>query len=149
MGDHDVPLRELESVSYAFELVMDYGAYREFSRHRMQTYVPQPLTTANGHVTPARVKEAGQAARFEDAIALSNRAFERLSGELPSLAPYVVTHAHKVRALSVMNLRECYHLFKLRTQPTAHFTLREVVGAAMNAARSEHPLLFEHLRLRS
>ncbi len=149
MGDHDVPLRELESVSYGFELVMDYGAYREFSRHRMQTYIAQPLTAENGFVTPPRVREAGLTARFEDAVELSSRAFRRLSGEVPSVAPYVVTHAHKRRVLSLMNLRECYHLFKLRTQPTAHFTLREVVGAAMNAAKTEHPLLFEHLRLRS
>ena len=149
MGGHDVPLRELESVGYGFELVMDYGAYREFSRHRMQTYIAQPLTAGNGFVTPPRVKEAGLNSRFEDAVEVSSRAFERLSGELPSIAPYVVTHAHKRRVLSLMNLRECYHLFKLRTQPTAHFTLREVVGAAMNAARAEHPLLFEHLKLRS
>ncbi len=149
MGDHDVPIRELESVIYAFELVMDYGAYREFSRHRMQTYIPQPLTVENGFVTPPRIKDASLTARFQDAVELSNRAFERLSGELPSVAPYVVTHAHKRRVLSHMNLRECYHLFKLRTQPTAHFTLREVVGAAMKAARTKHPLLFEHLKLRS
>ena len=149
MGDHDVPIRELESVRYGFELVMDYGAYREYSRHRMQTYIAQPLTASNGFVTPPRIKEAGLTSRFEDAVGQSSRAFERLSGELPSIAPYVVTHAHKRRVLSHMNLRECYHLFKLRTQPTAHFTLREVVGAAMNAARAEHPLLFEYLKLRS
>ena len=149
LGEHDVPLRELETVYYTFELVMDYGAYREFSRHRMQSYLPQPLTVANGHVIPPRVREAGQEDRFEEAVELSNQAFEQLSEDLPLVAPYVVTHAHRRRVLSVMNLRECYHLFKLRTQPTAHFTLREVVGAAMNAARAEHPLLFKYLKLRS
>ena len=42
LGPHDVPLRELEVVDYTFDLVMDYGAYREFKRHRMQTYLAQP-----------------------------------------------------------------------------------------------------------
>ena len=42
IGDHDAALREFELVNYTFELVMDYGAYREFKRHRMQSYFPKP-----------------------------------------------------------------------------------------------------------
>ena len=58
LGPHDPPVRELELVDYTFEMVMDYGAYREFKRHRMQTYIPQPLTVANGYLTPDLLREA-------------------------------------------------------------------------------------------
>jgi len=51
--------------------------------------------------------------------------------------------------LSKMNLRECYHLFKLRTSPQAHFTLRRVMQEALDLAAQHHPLLFKYLRLRA
>ena len=148
LGDHDAPLRELEMVDYTFEFVMDYGAYREFKRHRMQTYLPQPLTVANGYLTPDLVRDAGLADIFDEAMGRVDEAFHRLSDVSPALAQYVVTHAHRRRFLAKMNLRECYHLFKLRTQPQAHFSIRSPVEAAMRQAVGTHPSLFKHLRLR-
>ena len=61
LGPHDSLPREFELVDYVFELVMDYGAYREYKRHRMQSYFPQPLTVAHGAVTPPLIEEAGLA----------------------------------------------------------------------------------------
>ncbi len=128
---------------------MDYGAYREFKRHRMQTCTPQPLTVANGFIVPPLVEEAGLNRSFLEAVRTAEEGSHEGARELPAGAPYLVTHAHRRRVLAQMNLRECYHLFKLRTQPQAHFTLREVVTRAMELARAEHPLLFRYLRLRS
>ena len=65
------------------------------------------------------------------------------------MGEYLVTHAHLRRVLSKMNLRECYHLFKLRTSPQAHFTLRRVMQEALDLATQRHPLLFKYLRLRA
>ena len=149
LGDHDAPVRELEMVDYTFEFVMDYGAYREFKRHRMQTYVPQPLTVANGYLMPDLVIDAGLADLFDQAMEQVGKAFHRLSEVSPSVAQYVVTHAHRRRFLAKMNLRECYHLFKLRTQPQAHFSIRSPVESAMRQAVVTHPSLFRHLRLRT
>ena len=148
LGDHDPPVRELEVVDYTFELVMDYGAYREFKRHRMQTYIPQPLTVANGYLTPPLLKKAGLEGEFVEAMERVGRAFWQVYEVSPVVAQYLVTHAHKRRVLSTMNLRECYHLFKLRTQPQAHFSIREPVEKAMRLAVRTHPRLFKHLRLR-
>ena len=53
LGPHDAPPRELEVVDYTFEFLMDYGAFREFRRHRMQTYLPQALTVAHGVRVPS------------------------------------------------------------------------------------------------
>ncbi len=148
LGPHDSPVRELEMVDYTFELVMDYGAYREFKRHRMQTYVPQPLTVANGYLTPPLLEDAGLKGKFAEAMELVSKAFREVSEVSPVAAQYLVTHAHRRRVLAKMNLRECYHLFKLRTQPQAHFSIREPIEEAMRLAVNAHPQLFEHLRLR-
>ncbi|MBI4197850.1 MAG: FAD-dependent thymidylate synthase [Chloroflexi bacterium] len=153
LGPHDAPVREMEMADYTFDLLMDYGAYREYKRHRMQTYIPQPLSVEHGYVTPSLVAEAGLGNGFDEAVAHSERAFWELREELPLIAPYLVTHAHRRRVLAKLNLRECYHLFKLRTGPDAHFSLGNpetgVVTQAMEAAKKAQPGLFRRLRLRN
>ena len=149
IGPHDAPPREFELVDYTFEFVFDYGALREFRRHRMQTYLGQPLTVVNGCDTPPLVHESGLASVFEPAVAQSERLYSALFGEHPALAQYAVTHAHRQRVLSKMNLRECYHLFKLRSSRQAHRSIREPILEAMRLAVEAQPELFRRLPLRN
>lgn len=148
LGPHDVPVRELESADYTFEFLLDYGAYRELKRHRMMSYIAQPATVAHGYLIPDLIEQAGLSGEFKKSMDVSQQAFDKIYRELPNVAPYVTTHAHLRRVICKMNLRECYHLFKLRTGPDAHFTLRRVMMQAMEQAKQVHPLLFKHLRLR-
>ena len=148
MGIHDAPVRELELVDYTFEFVLDYGAYREFKRHRMMSYIPQPLTVDHGYRVPDLVVEAGLKSLFQDTIAPAEAAYKEVQLCLPQVAQYLVTHAHYRRVLAKMNLRECYHLFKLRTSELAHFAIRGPVQQAMKLAVDTHPGLFRHLLLR-
>ena len=148
LGPHDSPVREMEAAYCTFEFVLDYGAYREFKRHRMQTYFPQPATTALGHVTPPLFDQPGLRELFEEALEVAEAGVEAVAREQPQVAQYLVTHAHKRRVVATMNLRECYHLFKLRTQPTAHFSLVAVMLQALEQVQAVHPALFRHLRLR-
>ena len=146
-GVHD-QVRELELVDYSFEFMLDYGAYREFKRHRMMSYIPQPLTVEHGYQVPDLIVDAGLKGEFEDAIGLAESAFREVQQQWPLAAQYLVTHAHYRRVLSKMNLRECYHLFKLRTSELAHFAIRGPVREAMKLAVDTHPGLFRHLILR-
>jgi len=148
LGPHDAPVRELELVDYTFEFLLDYGAYREFKRHRMQSYVPQPLTVAHGYRVPPLLVEAGLKAEFEEAMGLVEHGYPQLHQHSPLLAQYLVTHAHNRRVLSKLNLRECYHLFKLRISPQAHETIRGPMRQALDLANQANPGLFRHLRLR-
>ena len=148
MGDHDAPLRELELVDYTFELVMDYGAYREFKRHRMQSYFPQPLTVDLGYRLPALIAAAGLAGEFQEAMGQAAAGYRKVALFSPLTAQYLATHGHYRRVLSKLNLRECYHLFKLRTARQAHEAVREPILEAMRLAVEKHPRLFRHLRLR-
>jgi thymidylate synthase ThyX len=149
IGPHDPPPREFELVDFTFEFVFDYGALREFRRHRMQTYLSQPLTVVNGHETPALFVASGMSGVFETAIAEADDLFRTLADENPALAQYAVTHAHRQRVLSKMNLRECYHLFKLRSSRQAHAAIRQPVLEAMRLAVEAQPELFRYLPLRN
>ena len=149
LGPHDAPPRELETVDYTFEFLLDYGAYREFRRHRMQTYLPQTLGVARGIRIPSLISHAGLERRFTEATDASERTYHKLKkGTSPEVAQYVVTHAHNRRLIAKMNLRECYHLFKLRTSPMAHESIREPMLEALRLAREVHPMLFGRLQLR-
>ncbi len=149
IGPHDAPPRELETVDYTFEIMLDYGAYREFRRHRMQTYLPQPLTVTHGIRILSLISDAGLEGPFTEATDAAARTFHNIAGEVsPTVAQYVVTHAHNRRLLSKMNLRECYHLFKLRTSDMAHESIREPMKEALRKVSEVHPQLFRHLQLR-
>ena len=148
LGDHDAPLREFELVDYVFEFVMDYGAYREFKRHRMQSYFPQALTVGLGYQTPGLLVDAGLEGEYRRAMEGAEEGYGQLSRFSPAVAQYLVTHGHYRRVLSRLNLRECYHLFKLRSSKEAHVSVREPVVEAMRLAVETHPQLFRWLRLR-
>ncbi len=149
IGPHDSPPRELEVVDYTFEILLDYGAFREFRRHRMQTYLPQLLTVVHGVRIPSVIADAGLEGPFIEATAVAEDLHRRIHDDVsPAAAQYVVTHAHQRRVLSKLNLRECYHLFKLRTSKDAHESIREPMKEALRQVESKHPQFFRHLQLR-
>ena len=149
IGPHDPAPREFELVGYTFEFTLDYGALREFRRHRMQTYLSQPLTVANGFAVPLLIRQSGLEDVFSRAMAHADALYRKLRDHSPAVAQYAVTHAHLQRVLSRMSLRECYHLFKLRTSRQAHESIRQPVIEAMRLAIDVQPELFRHLPLRN
>ena len=136
-------------MGYTFEFTFDYGALREFRRHRMQTYLSQPLTVANGYAVPPLIVSAGLQSTFDRAVADAETVFHALGAESPILAQYLVTHAHRQRVLSRLSLRECYHLFKLRSSRQAHESIRRPIIEAMRLAVAVQPELFRYLPLRN
>ena len=115
----------------------------------MQTYIPQPATTSLGYVMPDLYRDAKLEDLFLKGMEIAEQAFGTISSVSELGAQYLVTHAHNRRLIATMNLRECYHLFKLRTQPTAHFSLVSVMNQALEQVRKVHPILFKYLRTRS
>ncbi len=149
IGPHDPAPREFELAEYTFEFIFDYGALREFRRHRMQTYLSQPLTVINGCAIPPLISDAGMADQFQDAASAAERAFHSVADAGPPVAQYLVTHAHRQRVVSRMSLRECYHIFNLRSSRQAHESIRQPVIEAMRLVVAVQPELFRHLPLRN
>ncbi|HYN17756.1 MAG TPA: FAD-dependent thymidylate synthase, partial [Actinomycetes bacterium] len=120
------PGRAFERSVYTFDVVADYGAFRDLQRHRMCTIVWQPLTPALGYDLPADVAEAGLAGRFQAAMAASAGLYRALSPRFPAQAAYAVGLAHRVRFAMTMNARELMHLAELRSTPQGHPAYRLV-----------------------
>ncbi len=120
------PGRALERPAYRFDVLSDYGAFRDMQRHRMMTLDWQRLSTDHGYVRPPEVDEAGVGGRFDAAMERSRDLHEALRGPYPEQAPYAVSLAYRVRYLMHMNAREAMHVLEIRSTPQGHPSYREV-----------------------
>jgi thymidylate synthase ThyX len=120
------PGRAFERTDYRFDVLCDYGAFRDLQRHRMLTIEWQPLSPAHGYDVPEAVAEAGLAEPFENAMAVSAALYDALVTALPEQAPYAVSLAYRVRFAVQMNAREAMHMLELRTSPQGHPAYRRV-----------------------
>ena len=120
------PGRALERIDYRFDVLADYGAFRDLQRHRMLTIEWQPLSPHHGYTRPEALELAGQAGVFDEAMERSASLYELLAPRFPAQAPYAVALAYKVRFVMQMNAREAIHLLELRSGPQGHPAYREV-----------------------
>jgi protoheme ferro-lyase len=120
------PGRALERVAYRFDVLCDYGAFRDLQRHRLLTIDWQALSPAHGYEVPEAVEEAGHRNRFERAMARSAALYDALVPHFADQAPYAVALAHRIRFSMQMNAREAMHVLELRTTPAAHPAYRRV-----------------------
>jgi thymidylate synthase ThyX len=142
------PGRAFERAVYTFDVVADYGAFRDLQRHRMCTIVWQPLTPELGWELPADVADAGLADRFAAAMAESASLFAALRPRFPAQAGYAVSMAHRVRFAMTMNARELMHLAELRSTPQGHPAYRLVAQRMHRLVAEEagHRALAEAMR---
>jgi thymidylate synthase ThyX len=120
------PGRAFERTTYRFDIVSDYGAFRDLQRHRMLTIEWQPLTPSLGYVVPEIVAESGLSDRYVASLERSRDLYEALSGSFDDQARYAVALAYHVRYAIEMNAREAMHLIELRSGPQGHPTYRTI-----------------------
>jgi thymidylate synthase ThyX len=128
------PGRAFERTSYRFDVLTDYGAFRDLQRHRLLSIEWQPLSTRHGHTMPAAIEEAGALDDWRQVMDQSAALYEQLRAhDLHEVAPYAVVMAYRVRFYMEMNAREAMHVIELRTAPQGHPAYRRV-GQQMHTA---------------
>jgi thymidylate synthase ThyX len=134
------PGRGFETLSYRFEIVSDYGAFRDLQRHRLLTCQWQRLSPDLGADVPHEVAEAGLAADYERALDVSRAEYERLRGEgLVEEAPYALCLAYRIRYVLELDAREALHLIELRSGREGHPSYRAVALQMRDAIAAVHP----------
>jgi hypothetical protein len=134
------PGRGFEALRYRFEVVSDYGAFRDLQRHRMATVQWQPLSPDLGAGVPEEVDEAGAGDRYRHALERSAREYERLAGAgLREAAPYALCLGYRIRYVIDMNAREAMHLVELRSGREGHPSYRAVAHAMHEEIAAVHP----------
>jgi thymidylate synthase ThyX len=139
------PGRALERTDYRFDVVSDYGAFRDLQRHRIMTVEWQELSPLHGYTRPAAIEEGGFSDRFEEAMDVSASLWSALAERFPERASYAVALAYRIRYVMQFNAREAMHLIELRTSIQGHPSYR-AVGQQMHrliAERAGHRAIAE------
>ena len=121
------PGRAFERTAYRFDVLTDYGAFRDLQRHRLLTLEWQPLSPRHGFTEPEAIREAGAADDWMRVMDTSAELHDAIvQAGLADVAPYAVAMAYRVRFYMDMNAREAMHLIELRTAPQGHPAYRRV-----------------------
>jgi thymidylate synthase ThyX len=134
------PGRGFETLTYRFEIVSDYGAFRDLQRHRLLTCQWQRLSHDLGADVPEEVVDAGLGGEFERALEVSRAEHERLRGEgFADEAPYALCLAYRIRYVLELDAREALHLIELRSGREGHPSYRAVALQMRDAIAAVHP----------
>jgi thymidylate synthase ThyX len=121
------PGRALERTTYRFDVLSDYGAFRDLQRHRMLTIEWQNLTPQHGYTLPPAVIAAGAEGDFHATMVRSAQLHDALESRFGApQASYAVALAYRVRYVMQFNAREAMHMLELRTTPQGHPEYRKV-----------------------
>ncbi len=140
MEFYDFPLREFEFPDLTFELILSASCFAQLKRHRMATLTVQPYDPGLGVTVPPSVAEIGAEAEFMEVIAGTEEAHARLRKAVGGAADYLLTNAHRRRALLKVNARELYHISRLREDATAQWDIRRLAREMSALARKAMPL---------
>ncbi len=134
------PGRGFEALRYRFEIVSDYGGFRDLQRHRMLTCQWQRLSPDLGAGIPEEVVEAGVGDDYRRALEVSRTEHQRLvDAGLAEAAPYALCLGYRIRYVLDLNAREAMHLIELRSGREGHPTYRAVAQAMHDRIAAVHP----------
>ncbi len=118
--------RGLEEALFSFEIVGDFGTYRDLQRHRLLSQQRQLLTCDLGYTMPAEVKDTPMEDTYRAALHRAKDTFDLLREEFPEEAQYVVPMAYNLRWNMTLNLRAAQWLTELRSSPLGHPNYRYI-----------------------
>jgi thymidylate synthase ThyX len=143
------PGRAFERAVYRFDILADYGAFRDLQRHRLLTLEWQPLGAFHGYVEPEAIEAAGAHEDWTGVMESSAELHDLLhAAGLPAIAPYAVSMAYRIRFYMELNAREAMHLIELRTAPQGHPAYRRICQSMhkLIAEQAGHRLLAESMK---
>ncbi|NGX48453.1 MAG: Thymidylate synthase ThyX [Candidatus Anoxychlamydiales bacterium] len=118
--------RALENAPFTFEMVADFGIYRDLQRHRMLTQERQLLTCDNGYFIPKEIMGTEMEKDYENAMKRAKQTYDTIAGELKEEAQYIVPMAYNLHWYFNINLRSLQWLCELRSGAAGHQNYRYV-----------------------
>lgn len=131
--------RALEHAEFTFEIVADFGAYRDLHRHRILTQERQLLTCDYGYFIPPEIYGSPFEEEYRSALQKAKETFDAIAAELPEEAQYVVPMAYNIRWYFHVNLRSLQWLCELRSSPAGHPSYRYIAQMMAKAVCEKFP----------
>ncbi len=139
------PGRAFENVHYSFDILANFGAYRDLQRHRVLTQERQLLSCRHGYTLPGEIIETGYESEYKEAIQAARDAWQKISEKMPKQAQYVVPFAYRIRWYFSLNLREAFHLCELRSMQQGHPDYRKIAQEMYRQINHAHPSLGKYM----
>lgn len=147
-GKHDAwPLALEGAAPFEFEVMMDFGAFRDIGRHRKGLQQQQLLTVDHGYAVPPLVEQAGHRDRY---LATLDRAAElqrKVAAAFPDAAGYVTPFAFLQRVRILFDPRQVDYFVELRSGPEGHFSYRQVAIDMFDHVERVSPLFARFIRV--
>ncbi len=134
------PGRGMERVYYRFDVLSDFGSFRDLQRHRMMTIDWQKLSPLHGYATPPEIDDIGGAVkdRWHDGMAEMSALYQDIQSALgEDVAQYVVPFGYRIRYNIQMNARQAFHMLELRTGESGHTDYRRICLKMHDLIRSQ------------
>lgn len=123
------PGRGMERIYYRFDVLSDFGSFRDLQRHRMMTIDWQRLTPLHGYATPPEIEDVGGdlATWWHGAMSeMSDFYWDVLKEHGVDVAQYTVPFGYRIRYNIQMNARQAFHMLELRTGASGHSDYRRI-----------------------
>ncbi len=140
------PWRAFERAYYTYDILGNYGIYRDLQRHRILTQMRQLLSTKNGYDVPPELMEAGFAEKYHEAMQTTKEAYEEIAKRFPKEAQYLVPFGYRIRWFFTLNARQIYNLVELRTVKQGHPDYRRIAQKIYYKMKEVHPELAEGMK---
>ncbi|TBR11950.1 MAG: thymidylate synthase [Candidatus Nitrosotenuis sp.] len=138
--------RAFEMTQYTFDIIGNFGMFRDLHRHRVLTLERQLLTADHGYVIPKEIAETGMEKEYKECMSFSKQVFDSMRAKHPEQSQYVVNFAYNYPFFMRLNLREAAHLIELRTIPQGHIDYRQVAQKMFLAIKKTHPNLSKTIK---
>ncbi len=145
MQFYDSMLREFEYVNLTYNVALSSACFGQLKRHRMSTITAQGYDPRLGLTIPESIKEIGMDGFFQEIAEKSSEVYETIQKEIPLAAPYILTNAHRRRVLIRLNLRELYHISRLREDTHAQWDIQNLSRAMCDEAKVVMPLVTDFI----
>lgn len=140
LGPHDALPREFEHASLTVDVVLSAAAFGQLKRHRMSTLSPAAYDPALGLTIPPAIAEHGLSDILREGAAEAEAFAARLGGPSDPVSAYALLNAHRRRCLWTLNLREFYHVSRLREDAHAQWDIRGLTAALSTLVRAAFPV---------
>ena len=140
------PPRAFENAYFTYDILGDFGIYRDLHRHRILTQERQDLSTRHGYDLPEDIVKAGFEGKWREAMEMAKTTYEKIYPILPRQAQYVVPFGYFIRWYITMNPRAIYWMTELRTSPQGHPNYRRIAQKMYKQTINASPLIFEYAR---
>jgi len=147
-GEHDPVPEELAAVPTIWDIVVDYGAYRDLQRHRRCKQFPQLPTTELGFSIPDDIVEAGFRDQFEEVMENAAKAIYTMREIAPEKDAflYMTPLAYRHRTVWYSNLEQDFYVIELRSKPQGHISYRNIACGMYDWLKKVYPTFAQHIR---